>query len=398
VPPATKPLIGLEQRRARLGRRQHLATSTRADDVVQLACDLVALHGTDPATVFLSAAARMRDPSVADIERALYTDRQLIRMLGMRRTMFVVADELAPVVHAACTKAIAIQLRRRYQQLLGSAGVVEQEDVPRWWSRVEEATLAALEQRRLATAQELGQDVPELKTQVRLAEGKSYAGTQSVATWMLMQLSAEGRIVRAQPRGSWISSQYRWSPIDAWLPGGLRSLPTPESQSTLVQAWLRGFGPGTLEDLKWWTGLTMGEVKKAAATLDTVEVDLGDGVGLVLADDVDPVTAPEPWVALLPALDVTPMAYVRREWFLGPHAAALFDRSGNIGPSVWSDGRIVGGWAQRQNGTVVFKLLEDIGSDAEGRIEDVAQTLGGWLGPVRITPRFRTPLERELSG
>jgi hypothetical protein len=396
VPPATKPLIGLEQRRARLGRRQHLATSTRAEDVVQLACDLVALHGTDPATVFLSAAARMRDPSVADIERALYTDRQLIRMLGMRRTMFVVADELAPVVHAACTKAIAIQLRRRYQQLLESAGVVE--DVPRWWSRVEEATLAALEQRRLATAQELGQDVPELKTQVRLAEGKSYAGTQSVATWMLMQLSAEGRIVRAQPRGSWISSQYRWAPIDAWLPGGLRSLPTPTSQSRLVQAWLRGFGPGTLEDLKWWTGLTVGEVKKAVATLDAVEVDLGDGVGMVLGDDVDPVAAPEPWVALLPALDVTPMAYVRREWFLGPHAAALFDRSGNIGPSVWSDGRIVGGWAQRQNGTVVFKLLEDVGSDAEGRIEDVAHTLSGWLGPVRITPRFRTPLERELSG
>jgi hypothetical protein len=396
VPSATRPLIDVEQRRARLGRRHHLAGSTRADDVVQLARDLVALHGTDPATVFLSAAARMRDPSVAEIERALYTDRQLIRMLGMRRTMFVVSDELAPVVHAACTKAIALQLERRYQQLLEGAGVVD--DVPRWWSRVAAATLAALDKRQLATAQELGQDVPELKTQIRMAEGKSYAGTQSVATWMLMQLSAEGRIVRAQPRGSWISSQYRWAPIDAWLPGGLRVLPTPASQAMLVQEWLRGFGPGTLEDLKWWTGLTMGEVKKALATLDAAEVDLGEYVGLALADDLDPVASPEPWVALLPALDVTPMGYVRRDWFLGPHTPALFDRSGNIGPSVWSDGRIVGGWAQRPNGAIVFKLLEDVGSGVERRVEEVAHKLSGWLGSVRITPRFRTPLERELSG
>ena len=52
--------------------------------------DVVALHATDPATVHLSAAARMREPDVAAVERALYDERSLIRMLGMRRTMFVV--------------------------------------------------------------------------------------------------------------------------------------------------------------------------------------------------------------------------------------------------------------------------------------------------------------------
>ena len=116
-----------------------------------------------------------------------------------------------------------------------------------------------------------------------------------------------------------------------------------------------------------------------------------------MADDTEPVVAPEPWVTLLPALDPTPMGYARRDWFLGSYAATLFDRSGNIGPSVWSDGRIVGGWAQRKNGAIAFKLLEDVGRDAEGRIEAAAADLERWLGPIRVTPRFRTPLERELS-
>lgn len=360
-----------------------------------MARDLVALHGTDPATVFLSIAARTRGAPVAESERALYVDRRLVRMLGMRRTMFVVPDELASVVHAACTQAIGVRLKRQYQQLLAAANVVE--DVPAWWDRVAEATIAALGRSGEATAQELGRAVPELRTQIRLAEGKSYAGTQSVATWMLMQLSAEGRLVRARPRGSWTSSQYRWALIDAWLPNGLPSLETPTAQATLVRQWLRAFGPGTLDDLKWWTGLTLGEVRRALASLPTAEVDLGDDSGLLLADDLEVVEAPEPWVALLPALDVTPMAYMRRDWFLGPHAGALFDRSGNIGPSVWSDGRIVGGWAQRPSGAVAFKLLEDVGREVEQRVQSAAHSLGRWLGDVRVTPRFRTPLERELS-
>jgi hypothetical protein len=64
---------------------------------------------------------------------------------------------------------------------------------------------------------------------------------------------------------------------------------------------------------------------------------------------------------------------------------------------VWSDGRIVGGWAQRHNGTIAYKLLEDVGSAAERAIEAQAHRLATWLGSVRIITRFRTPLERELS-
>jgi hypothetical protein len=391
----SKLSIDIQQRRARLGRRQHLATSARADTAAEVARDLAALHSTDPASVFLAVAARTKDPSVAALENALYEDRILVRMLGMRRTMFVVSDELAPVVQAACTRAVAVQLRRRYIQILERTGVAT--DGAGFMRNVEAATVAALEARREATAQELGQEVPALRTQVRVAQGKSYEGVQSVATWILNQLAADARIVRGRPRGSWISSQYRWSPIDAWFPNGWPALPTPESQASLIRAWLRAFGPGTLEDLKWWTGLTMGEVKRAVTALDVAKVDLGESVGLVLSDDMEPVAAAEPWVALLPGLDPTPMGYVQRDWFLGNHTAALFDRSGNIGPTVWNDGRIVGGWAHRRDGEVAYSLLEDIGGDAERQVEAATHELGRWLGTIRVTPRFRTPLERELS-
>jgi Winged helix DNA-binding domain len=387
--------IGVAERRARLALRHHLAPAARAAGVVEVARDLVGLHATDPASVFLAAAARLRAPEVAAVEQALYEDRLLLRMLGMRRTMFVVPVGLAPVVHAACTQAIAVTQRRLTVQLLDRSGIAE--DPARWLEEVEAATLEALEARGGATAAELTAAEPRLRHQVQLAEGKRYASRQNLTTRVLLQLAADGRIVRGRPRGSWISSQYRWSPIGAWLPGGMAAWSTEAAQAELVRGWLAGFGPGTAADLRWWTGLTAGQVKRALAAAGAVEVDLDGTPGLVLADDLEPPPSAEPWVALLPALDPTVMGWSGRGWYLGEHGRTLFDRNGNAGPTVWWDGRVVGGWAQRRDGEVAVRLLEDVGAEGVAAVEAAAGRLQAWLGTVRVTPRFRTPLERELS-
>jgi Winged helix DNA-binding domain len=385
--------IGIEERRARLGLRHHLAGTARAG-VVEVARDLVGLHATDPATVYLAARARTLDPGVAAVEQALYEDRALVRILGMRRTMFVEPVELMGVVQAACTDAIATQQRRLLVDLVGRAGLAD--DPPAWIEDVEKVAVRALEARGGATATELAKDDPRLAQQIVLAEGKPYEGRQSVVSRILLLLAAEGRIVRGRPRGSWVSGQYRWSVVDAWLPDGVPPWSLQEAQAELVRRWLRGFGPATIADVKWWTGLPMGQVRRAVAETGAVEVDLDGTPGLVLPDDLDPVPAPGPWVALLPALDPTTMGWAGRDFYLGPHRPALFDRNGNAGPTIWLEGHVVGGWAQRATGEVVLRLLEDVGTDASEAIEAEAARLTTWLTPVRVTPRFRTPLEREL--
>jgi Winged helix DNA-binding domain len=385
--------IGVEERRARLGLRHHLAATARAG-VVEVARDLVGLHATDPATVYLAARARMAVPEVAAVDRALYDDRELVRILGMRRTMFVVPVELMPVVQAACTDAIAVQQRRLLLDMIGRAGLAD--DPAGWVEELGTVTVKALEASGGAIATEVARYDPRLGLQIVVAEGKAYEGRQSVVTRMLLLLAAEGRIVRGRPRGSWVSGQYRWSVVDDWLPEGVAEWSMHEAQTELVRRWLAGFGPATVADLKWWTGLPMGQVRRAVAEAGAVEVDLDGTPGLVLADDLDPVPAPEPWAALLPALDPTTMGWAGRDFYLGSHRPALFDRNGNAGPTIWWDGRVVGGWAQRRTGEVVLRLLEDVGADATAAVEAEAARLADWLGPVRVTPRFRTPLEREL--
>jgi hypothetical protein len=119
----------------------------------------------------------------------------------------------------------------------------------------------------------------------------------------------------------------------------------------------------------------------------------------MLPGDLEPPPEAEPWAALLPALDSTPMGWQQREWFLGEHASRLFDRTGNVGPTLWWDGRIVGGWAQDRDGQIVCRFLEDAGSEAIVAADAAAQRLAGLLGGVRLTARTRgmTWLEQELK-
>ncbi|MGH9123707.1 MAG: winged helix DNA-binding domain-containing protein [Acidimicrobiales bacterium] len=392
------------QRRARMARRHRLARGAAATDPVEVARSLVALHSTDPATVYLSCLARMASGTTADVDRALYHDRSLVRMLGMRRTMFVVPAELEPVIDHACTTAIAALQRRRLVQLLETTGVAR--DGARWLARVEGETLAALEQRGQASGQELSAAVPALRTQISYGDAsKKWANVSAVTTRVLFLLAAEGRIVRGPPRGSWISSQYRWVPRDRWLATPVATpsaAATAQARVALARHWLAAYGPAPVTDLQWWTGWTARETRAALAPLSVDEVDLGGpSPGLVLAGDAEPDESPAtgPWVALLPALDPTVMGWTERSWFLpeGPLRSQLFDRSGNPGPSIWCDGLVVGGWAQRGQGEIALRVVCDVGADARAAIDAEAERLRQALGDVRVTPRFRTPLERELS-
>ncbi|MFB8352578.1 winged helix DNA-binding domain-containing protein [Streptomyces niveus] len=394
--------IGVAERRARIGVRHRLAVAARAGDPVEAAHDMVALHGTDPSSVYVGVWARTNGGSVREVEQALYEDRSLIRLLGMRRTVFVTSLDVAPVIQAACSNAVAARERRKLLGYLAASRVADDEaGVRTWLAETEDIAVRALAARGESTAAELAGDDARLSTEVVLSAGKSYQGTQKVASRLLLLLAAEGRVVRGRPRGSWTSHQYRWAPLTDWFPGGLAHWDTHRAEEELARRWLRTFGPATADDLRWWAGWTKTQVKRVLTELRPVEADLGGGAtGLLLPDDLEETAPPEPWAALLPALDSTPMGWHERGWFLGDHGPRLFDNVGNIGPSLWWDGRIVGGWAQDGSGGIVCRFLEDVGADAEAAVRREAERLAGPLGTVRLSPRTRgrTWLEDELAG
>jgi Winged helix DNA-binding domain len=384
--------IDVEERRTRLARRHRLATCERAGDVVEAARSVVCLHGTDPATVYLSAWARVEAMTVAGMDLALYRERSLVRHLAMRRTLFVFPRDTMGDAQAGASDRVAAAERRRLLRDVEREGL--QADGEAWLDEACREVLAALSGGREARSAELRREIRLLEGSFAYGVGKSWGGKISIGPRVLTVLSAAGRIVRASNDGPWYTSRPRWASMEDWLGEELVTPPGAEGVAGLVERWLRAFGPGTGADLKWWLGSTVTAVRQALTDLEVVEVDLGGQLGYLLADDLEPPEPVEPWAALLPPLDPTTMGWYERDWYLGPHREQLFDTAGNAGPTIWWDGRIVGGWRQDGAGAVVLQMLEDVGGDALRAIDDEAARLTEWLDGTRVLPRFPSPLFR----
>ncbi|WP_314253544.1 winged helix DNA-binding domain-containing protein [Streptomyces sp. DSM 40907] len=310
------------------------------------------------------------------------TDRNLVRMLCMRRTMFVVPRALAPAIDASTARSVAARERQNLLKVLTE----QLGHDARWLSATERAVLAALVERGEASAAHLADAVPQLRERIVVAPGKPYESRPRLTSRVLSVLSAEGRIRRGRPLGTWASSQFRWTIAEPHP-----ELPADQARAELAAAYLTAFGPVTTEDLRWWTGW---------ALIDTVGVDLTCGPGHALPAHLEAPTTPEPAAVLLPALDPTPMGWRHRDWYLDPaHVPELFDAYGNIGPTLWWNGRIIGGWAQRPDGKIATHLLTDtgIGRGARAAIDAETARLTAFFGDIRIRPSLRTPLERRLS-
>ncbi len=399
-------------RRRLLGARHLLTASARTDDVEAISRSVVALHSTDPVSVYLSVLARMRNPDLNSVAEALYTRRSLIRHHAMRRTLWVATADTVALMHHACTLKIADVERRKTEAFLATSGISEP---GRWLIHAKDRVCDVLAERGPTSARDIGKLLPEVARPLTMAEGKTYAGTQGAHSRVLTGLGFEGRGVRTRPSGSWINGQYAWARMQEWAPdlhtslladAGHNDVSQMPAQAELARLWLSRFGPGTERDLSWWAGWTLGDTRAALAACGAEAVEVQTGSAWVLPEDIEVLGAgkrgvngefaDEPWVALLPGLDPSVMGWKERGFYLPSGGERAWDTYGNAGPTVWVDGAVVGAWGQANSGEIRLRYFTDLPLARRREIEDRAAQVGEWLGATRISWRFPGAINAEL--
>ncbi|MEM7092190.1 MAG: winged helix DNA-binding domain-containing protein [Actinomycetota bacterium] len=395
-------MITDEQRRWRLARRHRLIPGSRTDDIAAIADDLIGLHSSDPATVFLSAFVRMRKPSAELVHAALYRDRSVVRHHAMRRTIWVMTPDIARLAHGATTAKIAAKERRRTIGALEET--TEVVDGEAWMRAAGEEIAALLNTEGPMTTRAIGQALPHLVVPMRMGATTKNPATLNAHSKVLQGAGFDGTLVRTSPTGDWTNAEYRWSPTVDWLEGGLAGGDEEQCAADLLARWLLRFGPATDTDIRWWFGWTAGLARKSLATIGAVDVELeGGDTGWLHPDDLDDLDElggsadPGPWVRLLPGLDPTAMGWKERDWYLDPALVGeLFDRFGNAGPTIWADGRIVGAWIQGADGGILTRLVDELGPEHRRLLTESIDELQAALGDVIVRPRFPAPAQRDL--
>ena len=378
-----RPHISDEQRRTRLARRHAVAPQHRVSDPVAAARAVVALHSTEAASVHLAVAARVDGVTVADVDRALYEDRCLVKQLAMRRTLFAFPRDLVPAALGSSSDRVAAALSSRIIRAVTDNGLAT--DGEAWLDRACQQVAEAVTAAGALSNAEIRERVPMVRGQVQVGRG-TWGQAVQVSPWVCTLLGLRGRLTRGVPVGEWTNPRPRWHMMKDWLGESVEPVEPRQGYAELVHRWLDRFGPGTQDDIVWWLGATKGIVRTALADIAAVEVDLDDDqVGYVLPGDLAEESPVEPWAALLPVLDATTMRWKSRGFYLAPEDAPhLFDANGNGGTTAWWNGRVVGCWVQDQGGRVQVMTRHALPEDAVRALDVEAARLTAWLDGTKI--------------
>lgn len=285
-------VLDLHQARAAWVRNQGLAApvAERPAAVVGATGWIRTLGGAD---AYVSLLARRPGLTAPQVHEAVGTGALRVTP-SVRGCIY-----LAPAEHAPLALSIARDLTtRRDARDAEKAGVEEGE-----LDRVGEAVLAVLSEGPQTTAG-LRKVLPEGAIRSLGAAGKK-VGLSSTLPPALRVLEFAGRI-RRQPQDDRLDSErYHWvfSPEDERT---IDERPAAERHVDLARLFLRWFAPATVSELADFTGLTKTAARKAAAALDTVEVQIPGFAddALALAEQADDLAEPAPeGVRFLPGLD-----------------------------------------------------------------------------------------------
>ena len=390
----TRPRITDAQRRTRLGRRHAIAPQHRVADPVAAARAVVALHATEARSVHLAVAARVDGATVADVDRALYEERSLVKQLAMRRTLFAFPRDLVPAALGSSSDRVAAALSSRISRTIAENGLASDGDA--WLDEACRAVEDVVSDAGALSNAEIRSKVPMVRGQVNVGTGKWGQAVQ-VSPWVCGLLGLRGRLTRGVPVGDWTNPRPRWHPMDDWLGAPAEPVKPRQGYAQLVERWLDRFGPGTVDDIVWWLGATKGIVRTALVDVAAVEVDLDDGqVGYVLPYDLDDEPAVGPWAALLPVLDATTMGWKSRGFYLDPDDVAyLFDTNGNASTTAWWNGRIVGCWVQGPGGEVRIVARRRLSKEVAHALDAEAERLSAWLDGTVVTSVYSS---RQMKG
>jgi len=344
---------------------------------------MLALQAQDLPGVRWSVGLRQPGSSEAAVDAAFHAG-EIVRSWPLRGTLHVVAaEDVGWLLELTAPRALGSAPYRRAYLGISDADV----------ERAHGLAVTALSGGRVLARDALLAAIA--------AGGVSTAGQRGYH--LLWYLAQTGTLVLGAPEGR----QQTLALLDEWVPAP-RRLDRDEALVELALRYFRSHGPGTVQDLARWSGLTMLEVRRGLALcggqLTTLELD---DVTYHLASEALDAPPPGGEVHLLPGFDEYLLGYGDRSAALAPaHSQAVVPGgNGMFKPTIVVDGEVVGTWRRALTAREVLIDLVPFGplpgTLRKGLIR-AADTYGAFLGrPARLrgldAVRVRTPRDTQAS-
>jgi len=242
--------------------KHHLLCKAKKNEIEKVVSDVCGLHAQLPLTPYISLWNRVEGFERSMLDEALYKAKTLVKIWCMRGTLHVIPSNDLPIYNKA--------LKKMWFKQHGHL-----KDRPDWLS-IEEIEniiyphiLEALSDKPLKRK--------ELTTKMcSLLKDKSKPYETLFSAWggILKETCYEGLTVHAQPQGA----ESYFARLDKWLPNlNLDMLDEEQAKEKLLLKYLSGYGPASIQDFAYWSGLMTSDARKTlenlASELEEVKIE-----------------------------------------------------------------------------------------------------------------------------
>jgi hypothetical protein len=345
--------------------KHHLTKRSKLDNIIQITRDLLGLHTTIATTPYLTLHSRTNNFLKKHLDDEVHTNRNLVKVRFVRKTMHLVLRDMLPIAHAAMKRT----LEHDAEQYLDALGIDEKRYM-----------MDTLQIQRLLSHG--GKTTTEIKKELGLG----------VNTSPILNLMCDsGLLIRETTPDSWKSNIHNYYLLNQFLPDiTLDGVEEFNAKLAIVSQYLGTFGPVTLNDILWWTGFRKSEVKSMFHIIqDRITQIKITGVNneyFILNSDLnllqDFEIEEKDVINILPGLDPYIMGFKDRQRYLdAKNYDYIFDRSGNGTTTILLNGRIIGIWDIEEAPERLMKLyfFDKVNKGILTEIKDKAKALGKFI-------------------
>jgi hypothetical protein len=344
--------VTLEQLAYQNLRRHSLINRAPSVDAIGVIEDICGLNAQGALNYNLSLWARVEGLSNEFLRNAI-REKTLLRSWFMRNTVHIMTTGQAFIARPALRESL-VQEWNRWTVKTGS------KLSPDSWMVHYDQVLAALREGPLSMRELLDRYSPASENPRRLISR------------VVREMSLKGLVCNGEPRGPWYhDTEQTFVDVKRWVPG-IAEAEKNWAQVSLMTKYLRAYGPATVQDYAYWTGMKVSAAREVlkgiGSELAVVEVYDQKGKLYVPCDtllDLEHVEA-VPLVRLLPKFDALIMGQRDKTRFMDEFTRKhVFLPNAEVSATVIVDGRVEGVWEMKKHGDArslsveIFKELDE---------------------------------------
>jgi uncharacterized protein YcaQ len=319
--------------------RQHLIERAPPVETITVIDDILGLNAQGALNFQLSLWNRVSQLSHDFLPQALFEERSLVRSWLMRDTVHIIPASRLALYRAALKRP----LMNEWNRWTVKTGKKES---PGEWEPLYPLVLERLEKR------------PHTLNELQEEMGWSSQDDKGTLSRLVREMSLRGLLCHANSSGPWYhNTQHAFARVDRWLPSSGEVPPEErEALSELVRRYLRSYGPATVSDFSYWSGLKVRDAQPVFEAIrdSTEEISI---MGqrrkcLILKEDINQLCSSHnlpPHARLLPQFDALIMGHKDKSRFMrSDDKKSIFLPRAYVAATILLDGRVEGVWKMRK--------------------------------------------------